>query len=200
MAVDDVSVTVARGTMTAVSGPSGSGKSTLLMLLAGLDRPDAGSVHIGGVEITGLRDRDLTRLRRTRVGFVFQSFNLLPQLTARENIVLPLELARVRVDADRVDALADALGIRERLGHRPSELSGGQQQRVAIARALLPAPDVVIADEPTGALDSQAAMDLMRILREAVDIRRQTVLLVTHDDRAAAWADERWTMRDGRLA
>jgi len=199
-AVDGVSLAVPRGAMAAIMGPSGSGKSTLLHLLAGLDRPDSGTIRIGDTDITRLRDRELTRLRRSHVGFVFQAFNLLPQLTARQNITLPLELDRKRVDASRVDALAEALGIRDRLDHRPGQLSGGQQQRVAIARALLPAPDVVVADEPTGALDSRSGEELLRILRDAVDRRGQTVLIVTHDERVAGWADHRFVISDGRLA
>ncbi|MFT4298833.1 MAG: ABC transporter ATP-binding protein [Aeromicrobium sp.] len=198
-AVQGVDLKVERGSMTAIMGPSGSGKSTLLNLLAGLDRPDSGTIRLGDVDITRLRDRALTRLRRTHVGFVFQSFNLLPQLTARQNIVLPLQLARLPIDHDLLDELTGALGIANRLEHRPGQLSGGQQQRVAVVRALLPRPAIVVADEPTGALDSASGSELLGMLRQAVDTHRQSVLLVTHDHGIAAWADYRLTMSDGRL-
>ncbi|MFT4188446.1 MAG: ABC transporter ATP-binding protein [Aeromicrobium sp.] len=199
-AVDDVSLDIGHGSMTAIMGPSGSGKSTLLNLLAGLDRPDSGTIRIGGTDITRLRDRGLTRLRRTHVGFVFQQFNLLPQLTARQNIVLPLQLARQQVDEDLLDELTGSLGIADRLAHRPGELSGGQQQRVAVVRALLPRPAIVVADEPTGALDSASGAELLAMLRTAVDVHRQSVLLVTHDEKIAALADTRLHMADGRLS
>ncbi|MFT4286557.1 ABC transporter ATP-binding protein [Nocardioides sp.] len=198
VALDGVDLTVARGEMVAIMGPSGSGKSTLLNVLAGLDRADQGRILIGGTDITRLSDRRLTRLRRTRVGFVFQGFNLLPQLTARQNIVLPLELARRRADTARLDELVAVLGLGDRLEHRPGELSGGQQQRVAVARALLPRPDIVFADEPTGALDSQSSAELLGFLRRAVDTEGQSVVLVTHDQDAARWADRIVRIADGR--
>jgi putative ABC transport system ATP-binding protein len=198
-AVEDVSLTVGRGEIAAVIGPSGSGKSTLLQLLAGLDRPDAGSVAIGGIDLGGLRDRALTRLRRDRVGFIFQDFQLLPRMTARQNITLPLRLAGHSVDDAEVDSLAEALGIPHRLDHRPSELSGGQQQRVAVARALLSQPDIIFADEPTGALDSATAGDLVDLFTWAARNRQQSFVIVTHDDRIAARADSVHRMADGRL-
>jgi putative ABC transport system ATP-binding protein len=198
-ALRDVSIGFAPGAFTAIMGPSGSGKSTLLNVLAGLDRVDAGEVFIGGIEITGLEDRGLTLLRRRRLGFVFQSFNLMPALTARENIVLPSELDRRRVDEDELASLVSSLGIADRLHHRPSELSGGQQQRVAIARALLGRPDLVVCDEPTGALDSTSGAEVLWALRAACDERRQTVVMVTHDAAAACRADRVLVLRDGRL-
>jgi putative ABC transport system ATP-binding protein len=198
-ALRDVTIGFAPGVFTAIMGPSGSGKSTLLNVLAGLDRVDAGEVFIGGTEITGLEDRGLTLLRRRRLGFVFQSFNLMPALTARENIVLPSELDRRRVDEDELASLVHSLGIADRLHHRPSELSGGQQQRVAIARALLGRPDLVVCDEPTGALDSTSGAEVLSALRAACDERRQTVVMVTHDAAAACRADRVLVLRDGRL-
>ena len=198
-ALRDVTIGFAPGVFTAIMGPSGSGKSTLLNVLAGLDRVDAGEVFIGGTEITGLEDRGLTLLRRRRLGFVFQSFNLMPALTARENIVLPSELDRRRVDEDELASLVHSLGIADRLHHRPSELSGGQQQRVAIARALLGRPNLVVCDEPTGALDSTSGAEVLSALRAACDERRQTVVMVTHDAAAACRADRVLVLRDGRL-
>ncbi len=199
-AVDDVSVDFARGTFTAVMGPSGSGKSTLMHCLAGLDSVTSGSAHIDDVDITTLSDDQLTRLRRDRVGFVFQSFNLLPTLTARQNIVLPLDLAGRGVDEQRFTALTNSLGLSDRLGHRPAELSGGQQQRVATARALITLPAVVFADEPTGALDSRNGTALLSYLRLCVREGGQTVVMVTHDPLAAAYADRVVLLADGRLA
>jgi putative ABC transport system ATP-binding protein len=185
---------------SAIMGPSGSGKSTLMHCLAGLDKPTAGSVQIDGTEITTLDDNHLTELRRQKIGFIFQAFNLLPVLTAEENIVLHLTIAGRDVDRDWVDHLIGVVGLDDRRKHRPSELSGGQQQRVAIARALVTRPAVVFADEPTGNLDSAASADVLRLLREAVDQFKQTVVMVTHDADAAQIADETIEMADGRIA
>lgn len=198
-AVNDVSLTVDSGEIAVVVGPSGSGKSTLLQLLAGLDQPDSGTVSIGGVELNGLRDRSLTRLRRERVGFIFQDFQLLPRMTARQNITLPIRLAGGTVNDAEVDELAASLGMANRLDHRPSELSGGQQQRIAVARALLSQPDIVFADEPTGALDSGTAGDLVELFTWAARTRNQSFVIVTHDERIAARADSVHRMEDGRL-
>ena len=184
---------------TAIMGPSGSGKSTLMHLLAGLDKPSAGSVVVDGQELAGLGDTGLTALRRDRLGFVFQAFNLVPVLTAEENIKLPLTLAGRQVDQEWFDRLVDTVGLRDRLTHRPSELSGGQQQRVAIGRALISRPDVVFADEPTGALDSKASTELLQFLRSVVDDLGQTVVMVTHDPGAAAYADRVVFLVDGRI-
>ncbi len=199
-ALDGVSVDIRRGRLTAIMGPSGSGKSTLMHCLAGLDTATAGEVWLGGTELTRLRDDELTRLRRQRIGFVFQSFNLLPVLDARDNIVLPMQLAGQRPDKTWMDAVIARLGLRERLSHRPHELSGGQQQRVAIARALLPRPDVVFADEPTGNLDSRSGAEVLGLLRSSVKETGQTVVMVTHDPVAAAYADRVVLLADGRLA
>lgn len=185
---------------TAVMGPSGSGKSTLMHLLAGLDRPTAGSIVLDGVTITELDEEALTRLRRDRVGFLFQFFNLLPVLTARENILLPLEIAGRKPDEQWFATLVSRIGIGDRLEHRPSELSGGQQQRVALARALIARPAVVFADEPTGNLDSRSSQEVLRLLRGVVDEFGQTVVMVTHDPAAAVWADRLVLLRDGRIA
>ncbi|MGY1710929.1 ABC transporter ATP-binding protein [Geodermatophilus sp. SYSU D00758] len=195
-----VDVSFARGAFTAIMGPSGSGKSTLMHCLAGLDAASGGRVWLGDTDLTTLRDDELTRLRRERVGFVFQSFNLLPVLDARENIVLPVRLAGRRPDPAWFDAVVARLGLRERLGHRPHELSGGQQQRVAVARALLPRPDVVFADEPTGNLDSRAGAEVLGLLRSSARETGQTVVMVTHDPMAAAYADRVVLLADGRLA
>ncbi len=195
-----VDVAFARGAFTAIMGPSGSGKSTLMHCLAGLDTPTGGQVFLGGTELTSLRDDQLTRLRRDRIGFVFQSFNLLPVLDARENIVLPMQLAGRRPDPTWFDAVVARLGLRDRLRHRPAELSGGQQQRVAVARALLPRPDVVFADEPTGNLDSRAGAEVLDLLRSSVRETGQTVVMVTHDPAAAAYADRVVLLADGRVA
>ena len=198
-ALDGVTVGFPKGRFTAIMGPSGSGKSTLMHILAGLDRPTAGSVILDGVEITELDDRKLTELRRERVGFVFQSFNLLPVLDARENIVLPLSIAGKRPDAEWLETLIAAVGLGDRLDHRPSELSGGQQQRVAVARALASKPAVVFADEPTGNLDSKSSGELLDLLRRSVDEFGQTVIMVTHDATAAAYADRLLVLADGRI-
>ena len=198
-ALRGVSLDLPAGQFTAVMGPSGSGKSTLMHLLAGLDTPSAGSVEVAGHDITRMKDRDLTRLRRKHIGFVFQSFNLLPTLSAEENIVLPLAIAGRKPPAAEIDALLERVGLSERRGHKPAQLSGGQQQRVAIARALMTRPTVLFADEPTGNLDSEAGAGILRLLRDAVDIDGQTTLMVTHDPRAAAIADRVLYLTDGRV-
>ncbi|WP_098470054.1 ABC transporter ATP-binding protein [Serinibacter salmoneus] len=202
-ALDGVSLALHRGHFTAIMGASGSGKSTLLHLLAGLDSATSGTVHLGGTDLTALDDDALTVLRRERVGFVFQAFNLLPMLTAEQNITLPLELAGARMNAEHrawLDRLVATLGLRDRLTHRPSELSGGQQQRVAIARALLTQPDVVFADEPTGNLDSRSGAEVLSFLRTCVRELGQTVVMVTHDAQAASYADRVVLVADGRIA
>jgi putative ABC transport system ATP-binding protein len=199
VALNDVSVEMPRGKLTAVMGPSGSGKSTLMHILAGLDKPTDGSVVIDGTEITGLGDDDLTRLRRDKIGFVFQFFNLLPMLDARENMLLPMSIAGREPDQQWLDTVIDQTGLRDRLTHRPSELSGGQQQRVAIARALLSRPTVLFADEPTGNLDSKAGDEILQLLRQSVDTVGQTVVMVTHDPRAAAIADRILFLSDGAI-
>jgi putative ABC transport system ATP-binding protein len=198
-ALRGVSLEVPAGQFTAVMGPSGSGKSTLMHLLAGLDRPDGGSVHVAGEEISALPERRLTKLRRSHIGFVFQSFNLLPTLSAEENVVLPLTLARVKPSRAEVDALLARVGLADRRHHTPAELSGGQQQRVAIARALITRPAVLFADEPTGNLDSAAGGAVLDLLREAVAEDGQTIVMVTHDVRAAATADRVLFLADGRI-
>ncbi len=195
----DVSTGFDRGRFTAIMGPSGSGKSTLMHILAGLDKPTAGKVVLDGEEITGLDDGELTRLRRDKLGFVFQFFNLLPVLTAEENLVLPLSIAGRKPDAEWLERLIETVGLGDRRTHRPAELSGGQQQRVAVARALVSKPAVVFADEPTGNLDSKASADVLALLRQAVDEFGQTVIMVTHDPAAAAHADRLITLRDGRI-
>ncbi|MCK6091140.1 ABC transporter ATP-binding protein [Micrococcus endophyticus] len=195
-----VDVDFAAGAFTAIMGPSGSGKSTLMHCLAGLDTPTSGSVVLGGTEITGLGDTALTRLRRDRVGFVFQAFNLVPTLTAEQNIVLPLELAGRRPDRAWLDEITATLGLTDRLKHRPHELSGGQQQRVAVARALLTRPDVVFGDEPTGNLDSATSAEVLGLLRRSAREMGQTVIMVTHDPVAASAADRVVLLADGRLA
>ncbi|KAE8763706.1 ABC transporter ATP-binding protein [Georgenia thermotolerans] len=199
-ALDGVDVAFAAGRFTAIMGPSGSGKSTLMHLLAGLDEASAGQVFLGATELTALDDRALTLLRRERVGFVFQSFNLLPMYTAEQNITLPCELAGTEPDRTWLETLVTTLGLGERLGHRPAELSGGQQQRVAIARALITRPDVVFADEPTGNLDSRAGTEVLSLLRTSVRELGQTVVMVTHDAGAAAYADRVVLIADGRIA
>jgi putative ABC transport system ATP-binding protein len=198
-ALKDVTVSFERGRFSAIMGPSGSGKSTLMHILAGLDRPTAGSVVLDGTEITGLDDGDLTKLRRDKLGFIFQFFNLIPVLTAEENIVLPLSIAGRKPDPEWLDGLIRTVGLDDRRTHRPNELSGGQQQRVAIARALVSKPAVVFADEPTGNLDSKASADVLRLLRHAVDDFGQTVVMVTHDPEAAAVGDRLVALRDGML-
>jgi len=198
-ALAGITVGFPTGRFAAIMGPSGSGKSTLMHILAGLDRPTSGSVRIGGVELTGLDDRALTQLRRDRVGFIFQTFNLLPVLSAEENILLPLSIAGREVDREWFDRLVDTVGIRDRLSHRPAELSGGQQQRVAVARALISRPAVVFADEPSGNLDSKSSGDVLGLLRQAVDDFEQTVVMVTHDAHAASFADRLLVLADGRI-
>ena len=199
-ALDAVDVAVEAGRFTAIMGPSGSGKSTLMHCLAGLETPTSGQVLVGDTDLTRLPDKALTLLRRERIGFVFQSFNLLPMLTARQNILLPLTLAGRSVEADRLARIVSVLGLEERLGHRPSELSGGQQQRVAMARALITAPDVLFADEPTGALDSRSSAQMLAFLRTSVREFGQTIVMVTHDPRAASYADRVLLLADGRVA
>jgi len=198
-ALTSVSVDLARGEFTAIMGPSGSGKSTLMHCLAGLDSVTAGSVWIGEVELRGLSDKKMTALRRDRIGFVFQSFNLIPTLTAYENITLPMAIAGRRPDAAWLDTVIDTLGLRDRLTHRPSELSGGQQQRVAVGRALASKPEIIFGDEPTGNLDSRTSGEVMGILRESVDRLGQTVVIVTHDARAASYADRVLFLADGGI-
>ncbi|MFF3324867.1 ABC transporter ATP-binding protein [Streptomyces sp. NPDC002889] len=198
-ALDAVDVDIARGRFTAVMGPSGSGKSTLMHCLAGLDTVSAGQVWLGDTEITGLKERELTRLRRDRIGFMFQAFNLLPMLNAAENITLPMDIAGRKPDREWVDQVIDTLGLRDRLSHRPSQLSGGQQQRVACARALASRPELIFADEPTGNLDSRAGAEVLGFLREAVDRLAQTVVMVTHDPGAAARSDLVLFLADGRI-
>jgi putative ABC transport system ATP-binding protein len=198
-ALKDVSVAFAAGAFTAIMGPSGSGKSTLLHCLAGLDTPTSGSVFIGNVEITTLNEKHLTELRRDKVGFVFQAYNLVPTLTAAENITLPLDIAGRDVDRPWFDEVVDTVDLRDRLHHRPAELSGGQQQRVAGARALVSRPDIVYADEPTGNLDSRSSAELLRFLRDAVTRHGQTIVMVTHDATAAGYADRVIFLADGRV-
>jgi putative ABC transport system ATP-binding protein len=198
-ALREVSVSVPAASFTAVMGPSGSGKSTLLHCLSGLDTVTGGQILLGDVEITGMGERALTRLRRERVGFVFQAFNLLPSLTARENIVLPLQLAGRRPAAGLMETVVGLLGLADRLDHRPAELSGGQIQRVAVARALITQPQVIFADEPTGNLDRRSGAELLGLLRRCVDDMGQTVVMVTHDPAAAAHADRVLLLADGRI-
>ena len=199
-ALDNVSVGLARGSFTAVMGPSGSGKSTLLHCAAGLDRPTSGSVVLGGIQLSVLPEAVLTRVRRERVGFVFQAYNLLPSLTVEQNVTLPLRLADRRVERAWLRQVVTAVGLVDRLGYRPSQLSGGEQQRVAIARALVTRPDAIVADEPTGALDTGTGRQVLGLLRGIVDTTGQTVLLVTHDPLAASFADRVVFLADGRLA
>ncbi|WP_218038637.1 ABC transporter ATP-binding protein [Acrocarpospora pleiomorpha] len=200
IALDGVTLDLPRGSFTAVMGPSGSGKSTLLHCAAGLDRPDSGTVELAGAPLGGLSERALTKLRRDRAGFVFQAFNLMPSLTAAQNVSLPLRLAHRRPALTQVEGALAAVGLAERAGHRPAELSGGQQQRVAVARALVTSPDVLFADEPTGALDTKSSHQVMGLLRQLVDEHGQTVVMVTHDPVVAAWADRVVFLCDGRIA
>jgi putative ABC transport system ATP-binding protein len=198
-ALRGVSLDIAAGGLTAVMGPSGSGKSTLMHILAGLDRPTAGTVEIAGENITRMGDDELTRLRRRHIGFVFQFFNLLPMLSAEENVVLPLSIAGEKPDRAWLEQLLSDVGLQDRRKHRPSELSGGQQQRVAVARALVSKPTVLFADEPTGNLDSTTGMEILQLLRESVDERGQTIVMVTHDPRAARFADRVLHLADGEI-
>jgi putative ABC transport system ATP-binding protein len=198
-ALDNVSVGLAAGEFTAIMGPSGSGKSTLLHVLAGLDRPTTGEIYVGDTEITKLKDKALTLLRRDQIGFIFQSFNLLPTLTAAENIVLPIRIAGRKPDDFWVQSIVETVGLTERLNHKPSQLSGGQQQRVAAARALASRPQIVFADEPTGALDSRSGAELLGFLRSAVKDLGQTVVMVTHDPVAASYADRVLFLADGKI-
>ena len=198
-ALDDVSVGFGAGEFTAIMGPSGSGKSTMMHILAGLDAPTSGRVFVEDTDITALKDTALTKLRRDRIGFVFQSFNLVPTLDARANILLPMRLAGKAPEKEWFDLIVNSLGIANRLSHRPSEMSGGQQQRVAVARALMSRPAVIVADEPTGNLDSHSTDEVMDLLRRAVDELRQSVIMVTHDTATAAYADRVLVCRDGRI-
>jgi len=198
-ALRGVSLEVGQGKLTAVMGPSGSGKSTLMHILAGLDKPTSGTVSVSGTDITTLKDSDLTKLRRRHIGFVFQFFNLLPMLTAEENITLPLSIAGEKPEREWFRELIDKVGLTDRLTHRPAELSGGQQQRVAIARALVSKPTVVFADEPTGNLDSATSGEILELMRDSVDVLGQTTVMVTHDARAAAIADRILFLDDGLI-
>ncbi len=199
VALDSVDVDFAAAEFTAIMGPSGSGKSTLMHCLAGLDQASGGEVFIGDTELTELSDKALTKLRRSQVGFVFQSFNLVPTLTAKENITLPLDIAGNKVDQEWFDIVVDTVGLRDRLGHKPTELSGGQQQRVACARALASRPAIVFADEPTGNLDSTSGAEVLGFLRRSVDEFKQTIVMVTHDANAASYADRVIFLADGRI-
>ncbi|MEU7400041.1 ABC transporter ATP-binding protein, partial [Streptomyces sp. NPDC044948] len=199
-ALAGVDLALPRGTFTAVMGPSGSGKSTFLQCAAGLDRPTAGSVFLGGTEITGMSENELTELRRSRLGFVFQAFNLLPSLTVEQNVLLPMRLAGQRQDRRQAQEVLARVGLADKAKRRPGELSGGQQQRVAVARALVTGPDVIFADEPTGALDTGTAAEVLGLLRNAVDALGATVVMVTHDPAAAAWADRVLFLADGAFA
>ena len=198
-ALDDVSVGFGAGEFTAIMGPSGSGKSTMMHILAGLDAPTSGHVFVEDTDITALKDTALTKLRRDRIGFVFQSFNLVPTLDARANILLPMRLAGKAPEKEWFDLIVNSLGIANRLNHRPSEMSGGQQQRVAVARALMSRPAVIVADEPTGNLDSHSTDEVMDLLRRAVDELGQSVIMVTHDTATAVYADRVLVCRDGRI-
>lgn len=199
-ALAGVDLALPRGTFTAIMGPSGSGKSTFLQCAAGLDRPSAGSVRLGGTEITGMDENRLTKLRRSRIGFVFQAFNLLPALSVEQNVLLPLRLAGKRQDRRRAAAVLAQVGLSDKAARRPGELSGGQQQRVAVARALVTKPDVIFADEPTGSLDTGTAAEVLHLLRHAVDTIGATVVMVTHDPTAAAWADRVLFLANGTFA
>ncbi|MFL6070239.1 MAG: ABC transporter ATP-binding protein [Actinomycetes bacterium] len=198
-ALDGVSVSFESGKFTAIMGPSGSGKSTLMHICAGLDDATSGTVYIGDTDLTQLRDKELTRLRRDRVGFIFQAFNLVPTLTARENVTLPLDIAGRKPEQEWLDRIIDMVGLRDRLRNRPSQLSGGQQQRVAAARALVSRPEIVFADEPTGNLDSRAGAEVLSFLRESADTHGQTVVMVTHDPTAASYAHRVIFLADGQI-
>jgi putative ABC transport system ATP-binding protein len=199
LALDAVDVDIERGRFTAIMGPSGSGKSTLMHCLAGLDTVSQGQIWVGDTEITGLKEKHLTRLRRDHIGFVFQSFNLLPTLSAAENITLPMDIAGRRVDREWLGRVVDTVGLSGRLKHRPNQLSGGQQQRVAVARALAARPDIIFGDEPTGNLDSRAGAEILGFLRRSVDELGQTIVMVTHDPVAASYADRVLYLADGRI-
>ncbi|MFE6223380.1 MULTISPECIES: ABC transporter ATP-binding protein [unclassified Streptomyces] len=199
LALDHVDVDIARGRFTAIMGPSGSGKSTLMHCLAGLDTVTGGQIFLDETEITGLKDKKLTQLRRDRIGFIFQAFNLLPTLSALENITLPMDIAGRRPDRAWLDRVVETVGLAGRLRHRPSELSGGQQQRVAVARALAARPDIIFGDEPTGNLDSRAGAEVLGFLRQSVDELGQTIVMVTHDPVAASYADRVLYLADGRI-
>ena len=198
-ALDGVSVSFERGRFTAIMGPSGSGKSTLMHICAGLDDATSGTVYIGDTELTTLRDKELTRLRRDRVGFIFQAYNLVPTLTARENVTLPLDIAGRKPEPEWLDRIIDMVGLRDRLDNRPNQLSGGQQQRVAAARALVSQPEIIFADEPTGNLDSRAGAEVLGFLRESADSHGQTVVMVTHDPTAASYAHRVIFLADGKI-
>lgn len=199
-ALDGISIDFHDGQFTAIMGPSGSGKSTLMHCMAGLDSISSGKAYIGDTDISTLNDKQITALRRDRLGFIFQSFNLVPTLTAKENITLPLDIAGRKVNQDWFDEVVARLGLKDRLDHRPSELSGGQQQRVACARALVAQPEIIFGDEPTGNLDSNSSAEVLSILRNAVDKDNQTVVIVTHDPKAASYADRVVFLADGRIA
>ncbi|WOX07943.1 ABC transporter ATP-binding protein [Streptomyces sp. N50] len=199
VALDAVDVDIALGRFTAIMGPSGSGKSTLMHCLAGLDTVSEGRIWIGATEITGLKDRELTRLRRDKIGFVFQAFNLLPTLNALENITLPMDIAGRKPDRSWLDQIVETVGLADRLSHRPAQLSGGQQQRVAVARALASRPEIIFGDEPTGNLDSRSGAELLTFLRRSVDELQQTIVMVTHDPVAASYADRVLFLADGRI-
>ncbi|MET0521089.1 MAG: ABC transporter ATP-binding protein [Jiangellaceae bacterium] len=199
VALSDVSVAFARGRYTAIMGPSGSGKSTLMHCMAALDSATAGQVFVGDIELTTLSDAELTRLRRDKIGFVFQAYNLVPTLTAQENITLPLDIAGTKVDQEWFDTVVSTVRLGDRLGHKPNELSGGQQQRVACARALATRPDIVFADEPTGNLDSRSGAEVLGFLRRSVSEFGQTIVMVTHDPNAASYADHVLFLADGRI-
>jgi putative ABC transport system ATP-binding protein len=199
VALSDVSVAFARGRYTAIMGPSGSGKSTLMHCMAALDSATAGQLFVGDIELTTLSDAELTRLRRDKIGFVFQAYNLVPTLTAQENITLPLDIAGTKIDQEWFDTVVSTVGLGDRLGHKPNELSGGQQQRVACARALASRPDIVFADEPTGNLDSRSGAEVLGFLRRSVREFGQTIVMVTHDPNAASYADHVLFLADGRI-
>ncbi|MEV0666160.1 ABC transporter ATP-binding protein [Actinomadura luteofluorescens] len=199
VALDTVTVGIPRGRFTAIMGPSGSGKSTLMHCMAGLDSVDSGAVFIGDTELTRLKDKQLTRLRRDKIGFIFQAFNLVPTLTALENITLPMDIAGRKPDREWLDSVIDTVGLRPRLKHRPTELSGGQQQRVACARALASRPEIIFADEPTGNLDSRSGAEVLGFLRDSVRRMGQTIVMVTHDPSAAAYADQVLFLSDGQI-
>jgi putative ABC transport system ATP-binding protein len=199
VALDHVDVDIARGRFTAIMGPSGSGKSTLMHCLAGLDNVTSGQIYLDETEITGLKDKKLTQLRRDRIGFIFQAFNLLPTLNALENITLPMDIAGRKADQQWLDRVVRTVGLAERLKHRPTELSGGQQQRVAVARALAARPEIIFGDEPTGNLDSRAGAEVLGFLRQSVDELGQTIVMVTHDPVAASYADRVLYLADGRI-